>query len=52
MTIAQPTFGNTLGIIPADLDGGESNTSYLPTQNIDGGCATSEFNEDADGGNA
>ena len=50
MTI--PTFGLTLGVIPANMDGGESTAAYSPTQNIDGGNANSDFNEDIDGGNA
>ena len=49
---AHLTFGNTLGMIPANMDGGESESSYLPTQNADGGTASGTFSENTDGGNA
>ena len=52
MTVTRPAFGSTLGAIPANMDGGESTATYLPTQNIDGGSAASNFSEDVDGGDA
>lgn len=51
MTLVIPVFGST-EVNEANLDGGGATSSFLPTQNVDGGSAESTFNENIDGGDA